>query len=373
MKKHEAASLIEKYLANTATPNERTLVDNWYMSLADSKSLTDEEDFEYLAQELWAGTLERTGITHYKRRFRFWPQLAAACLLLGAFVFYYTLFDNPVMQPTLSGLTHEIAPGSSKALLMLADGRKISLTDSINGILASQLNTQVEKSKKGSISYKNSQASKAPLVYNILSTPRAAKFEIVLADGTKATLDAASSIRYPVSFNTNERKVEITGQVYFEVAHNKRKPFIVVTKGQYIEVLGTHFNVNSYDGEPALRTTLFEGSVKITLGKKSVFLKPGQEALAKQSGEINIENADTEEAAAWKNGYFRFNNENIVTIMRSISRWYDIDVIYQGEMSGEEYNGTISRYKNISQVLKMLEYSNSVHFKVEGRRVTVSK
>lgn len=373
MNRQEAARLIEKYLKNTATQQERLLVENWYADLADKRSLTDDDHIEHVAEELWQGTRERAGIVIHKQSFRFWPQLVAAVLLLGICTFYYTLYYRSANRPEMVAVSHDVAPGSTKAILTLSNGKKIAVSDSKTGRLAKQLNTEINKLADGSIVYKDDSANDRIIAYNTISTPRAGKFDVTLEDGTLVMLDAGSSIKYPVSFIGKERKVEITGQVYFEVAHNKQKPFIVVTKGENIEVLGTHFNVNNYDDEPALKTTLLEGSVSVKYGQKSVLLKPGEAAIAHTAGDIKVEDADVEEAVAWKNGYFRFNSENIVSIMRKISRWYDIDVVYQGEISREEYSGTISRFKNISQVLKMLEYSKSVHFKVEGRRVTVSK
>jgi ferric-dicitrate binding protein FerR (iron transport regulator) len=166
--------------------------------------------------------------------------------------------------------------------------------------------------------------------------------------------------------------VAITGEVYFEVAHNPAKPFRVATGSQTVEVLGTHFNINAYTDEAAMKTTLLEGSVKVLNAGQSALLKPGQQSLVDGNKIQVIDHANTEEAIAWKNGYFRFNNEKIRSIMLKLSRWYDIDVEYEGETSDEGYYGTISRYKNISEVLEMLQQTKGVHFKIKGRRVTVT-
>ena len=183
-------------------------------------------------------------------------------------------------------------------------------------------------------------------------------------------LNAASSLKYPTSFTGSERRVELAGEGYFEVAHNKLKPFKVISNGQEIEVLGTHFNVNAYTDEFGIKTTLLEGSVKISAAGLYTLIRPGQQALF-ANHRLSVGDADIKETIAWKDGYFDFKNESIESIMRKLSRWYDIDVQYDGKVTGEGFYGEISRFKNISEVLSMLEQTELVHFKIEGRRVTV--
>jgi len=373
MNRQEAERLVEKYLDKTATEQERLLVENWYADFSDKKTLTDEDDFEHLAAELWKGTRERAGIIPSKRILIMWRQIAAAILLFVMLASYYKLFYHHLGQSKSMAVTHDIAPGTNKAILTLANGNHIILSGGGKGRLTLQDDIVINKKQDGSIAYNKVSESSGPTLYNTTATPIGAEFELTLEDGTIVKLDAASSIRYPVSFKGNERRVEITGQVYFEVAHDKQRPFIVGSKNQTIEVLGTHFNVNAYGDNAAITTTLLQGSVKINYGSKSALLKPGEQAIAKNGNSISVEKADAEEAIAWKNGYFRFKEENIQDVMQKISRWYNISVVYNGAISDEQYSGVISRYKNISQVLKMLAYSGSVHFKVDGRRVSVSK
>jgi ferric-dicitrate binding protein FerR (iron transport regulator) len=204
----------------------------------------------------------------------------------------------------------------------------------------------------------------------------AGTYQLTLSDGSKVWLNAATSMRYPENFAGNERKVELLyGEAYFEVAHDAKMPFKVMGAGQTIEDIGTQFNINAYENESDIKTTLLEGGIKVYNNNGSAILTPGQQAKVKngmpRSKIIVISAANTEEAVAWKNGYFRFNNEKIGSIMRQLSRWYNIDVSYEGKITDEGFYGRISRYKNISDVLKMLEDTRSVHFKVEGRRVTV--
>ncbi len=185
-------------------------------------------------------------------------------------------------------------------------------------------------------------------------------------------LNAASSLKFPVKFAGKERVVELTGEAYFEVAPEAGKPFIVETVNEKVLVLGTHFNINAYSDEPVAVTTLLEGSIKVqsTQTGKASILKPGQQSLLDAS-QFTIQAANLEEAVAWKNGYFRFNDERIADIMKKLERWYNIEVIYEGKPSEELFNGKISRFKDISQVLRMLEKTEGIHFKIQGRRVTV--
>lgn len=209
--------------------------------------------------------------------------------------------------------------------------------------------------------------------YNTLSTARGEQYQVRLPDSSLVWLNAASELKYPSSFNTlKERRVELSGEAYFEVAKNKKQPFVVQADGQEVKVLGTHFNVSSYSDEPDAITTLLEGSVQISGNGEVKVLKPGERAV-RTGNQIKVSEADLSEDMAWKNGDFYFNNVGIASIMRQISRWYDVDIIYQGELTDEKFYGTISRSKNIKQVLNVLEKTKSVHFKVEGRRVLIMK
>jgi len=196
---------------------------------------------------------------------------------------------------------------------------------------------------------------------------------VVLSDGSKVWINSASSLRYPTAFTGNERKVELTGEAYFEVAHNPAKPFRVASRNQTVEVLGTHFNINAYDDEPAIKTTLLEGKVKVTAANNEVrFLQPGQQS-ALSTGAFTVSAVETDEAVAWKNGQFMFENDNIQYIMRTLSRWYDVDVEYSGAIPDDTFGGGTSRFKNVSEVLNVLQLTGKVHFKIEGRKIIVSK
>lgn len=302
-----------------------------------------------------------------------WISVAAAVLvLLSVGILFITRKAQPLQQ-IVKQHKHLIVPGGNKAMLTLADGSKVVLTEGRTGKVASQGAVVITKTAKGQLTYSHSSAALPSSGYNVIETPRGGQYQVTLPDGTGVWLNAASTLKYPIVFRGTERRVELNGEAYFEVAHNKKLPFRVVSNNQTVEVLGTHFNISSYKDEGIQKTTLLEGSVKVSVLKSTSILKPGQQAKVWKNEAITVSTVDTEETVAWKNGYFRFHSEDIESIMRKVSRWYDVDVEFKGGISDEKFNGTSSRSKNINQVLEMLQTTNAVHFKIEGRRVTVMK
>jgi transmembrane sensor len=264
-------------------------------------------------------------------------------------------------------------PGGNKAILTLSNGTTINLDDAKDGKLASQGEIAINKTHDGEINYDASHAETGTAVTNnTISTPKGGQYQVVLADGTKVWLNSVSSISFPTAFNGKERHVEITGEVYFEVAKNRKKPFFVKAGKQLVEVLGTHFNVNSYQDEPNIKTTLLEGSVKIKQlnSNFTALLKPGQQSVSQSAGPIIVKDADLEQAIAWKNGFFQLNKTNIEAIMRQAARWYDVDIIYEGKIPERQFSGKIKRNVKASEFLQMLTYFN-VRFSIEGRKIIV--
>ncbi|NRF41970.1 FecR family protein [Pedobacter foliorum] len=302
-----------------------------------------------------------------------WISVAAAVLLIASVGILFLTHKTKPLQQMASKHRHVITPGGNKAMLTLADGSKVALTGGAAGKVASQGGVLITKTAKGQLTYINTGSALSSNGYNVIETPKGGQYQVTLPDGTGVWLNAASTLKYPVVFAGGERKVELNGEAYFEVAHNKKLPFRVVSNHQTVEVLGTHFNINSYQEEGIQKTTLLEGSVKVSVLKSTSILKPGQQAQVWKNKTIEVSIVDTEEAVAWKNGYFRFHREDIESIMRKVSRWYNVNVEFKGGISDEKFNGTISRTKNINQVLEMLETTNAVHFKIEGRRVSVMK
>jgi len=381
MKKHKAKSLISKYVQDKATPEERVLVEQWFQKDLESSDYTPgHERIADADQRITAHLMSHIGVQPSKvKTIRLWPRIAAAASVLLVLSFGVYFLSHKKAHTQQVAQIHDIAPGGNKAILTLANGKKIILNGAPNGTLAQQGNSIIDKAADGEVIYKpsvNGKTSNAELVtYNEMSIPRGGEYqEIVLPDGTKVWINSASTLRYPTTFNGNERKVEMTGEAYFEVAHNPAKPFKVISGGQTVEVLGTHFNVNAYDDEPAIKTTLLEGKVKVTAAASNEvrILQPGQQS-ALNGSSLTVNPVETEEAVAWKNGQFIFENDNIQYIMRTISRWYNVDVEYNGAIPNDTFGGGTSRFKNVSVVLNILQLTGKVHFKIDGRKITVSK
>jgi ferric-dicitrate binding protein FerR (iron transport regulator) len=380
MTRKEYNRLYEKYLAGKCSKKEQAELENYQDSFElkeqqwNVRSMGNSEEIKQSIQEDLNYSIQE----HSKYRifrFRAWQSAAAAILiLLTAGIYYYQNSPEPVLVKTETPrFKNDILPGNNKAILTLDDGSKINLDDAKTGILASESNIDIKKTGAGQLEYAAGTQSVKTVKYNILSTPMGGEYQLVLPDGSKVWLNSGSTLRFPTAFIGSERIVELKGEAYFDIAKNPKMPFLVRTNNAMdIKVLGTQFNIMAYDDEKNINTTLIEGSVEVLKGSGKTMLKPGQEAILNRgSGNIKVASADLEQAIAWKNGYFIFYNENIESIMRKVSRWYNVDVVYQGNLSNKDFVGTISRNKNISELLKMLELTGAVHFSIDGRRITV--
>ena len=306
-----------------------------------------------------------------------WAAAASVIVLLSLGYFFFKKQDTPQVAKILppAELLNDAAPGGNKAILTLGNGQTIILDSADNGTLSTQGSSIITKLADGQIAYEgNNILSPNEIVYNTISTPRGGQYNLTLSDGSKVWLNAESSLRFPASFSGNERIVELTGEGYFEVAHDKEKPFKVSLRSSEIEVLGTHFNVNSYEDEKNFKATLLEGSIKVNNGTKSVIIKPGQQALINpSSGTIAINsNPNLEEVIAWKNGLFYFDNTDIKDVMRQVGRWYDLEVVFEGNVADRKITGKIYRNVNVSKVLRIME-ALKIEFKIEGQTVTVTE
>lgn len=297
---------------------------------------------------------------------------AAAAVLLFAALGWWLLKPSPSKSPVTAIAINENdrPPGGNKAVLTLGNGQRIVLDSASNGTLFAQGGISAVKLDSGSLAY-NTGADVGDIQLHTLSTPVGGQFRIMLADGTAVWLNAASSLRFPSAFSAAERAVEITGEAYFEVAKDATRPFKVSFNGNAVEVLGTHFNVMAYPDESKSRVTLLEGSVAVSNASGRKLLKPGMQAVV--GGTITTRQANVEEAVAWKNGLFIFDNEDIHSIMRKLARWYDVRSVYAGDMPGLTFSGTISRYGNVSGVLDMLEMTESVRFELKSGTIQVSR
>lgn len=310
--------------------------------------------------------------------------IAASFLIVSAAVswFYLNQKEPEVEQFAEISIKNDIDPGDNKAVLILGDGSHISLDDAANGLVASQGNISITKTDEGQIVYKrnnsNLKAVANRISVNTIKTPRGGRYQVRLPDGSRVWLNSASTLSYPTSFRGSERRVKLIGEAYFEIAKNEHVPFRVESNNQVVEVLGTHFNVNSYEDEDYIKTTLLEGSVKIILNASDrsspniKLLKPGEQSLTSGAQpKIRVESTDIEKAVAWKNGYFKFKNTPIKDIMREIERWYDVELIYDGKMPSDEFTGYISNDVKMSSVLKILEQSGGVKFTVKGKQLKI--
>lgn len=380
MTKEEYILLYEKYTAGHCSEQEKELFETYTdefdltgtswntKELGDEKAVTD---------RIYSSLQEQIRIKPRTSHFLWYKFSAAAAILIviGAGLFY-----NYKYRGIFTGLkeraakTHVIKPGGQKAILTLQDGSTIVLDDSKNGVVASQGQTVISKSEDGRIVYNSvagQPATEAEEVYNTITTPRGGETQLLLPDGTKVWMNAESTIKFPAVFCSKSRKIELSGEAYLEVAENKNWPFKVMVKGTEVEVLGTHFNINAYGESPDVNTTLLEGSVRLRNSSREAMLKPGQSGVSYANGKLSVKNVNVEDAVAWKNGYFVYQDEDIYSIMEKAARWYDVEVEFKGNMKDKEFYGRGQRYENISELLKNLQLTGEVHFKVEGRRVIV--
>jgi len=330
-----------------------------------------------IEQEMWAGI--QTKIQGQTKKSNYRPWMAAAAILLmmlAAGLIFFKSEHLQVIKTNIAYKKQDILPGGNKAILTLPSGERVELTDSTINQLANQAGGSIIKAANGILVYKanslvgNSETGEA--IFNTISTPRGGQYQVILPDGTHVWLNAASSLKFPAAFKGKKRLVGLSGEAYFEVAKNKEMPFIVHTESQEVEVLGTHFNINSYADEASTKTTLLEGSVKVTAQGNQKVLTPGDQAqISKNIKAIKVVPVSLEEAVAWKNGYFVFNDEKLESIMHRVSRWYDVDYEFEGKQGNLSFLGVIERTKNISSLLKVLESTGNVHFKIEGRKIIV--
>lgn len=351
--------LLRRYMDNQCSREE---LEELYASL-------DNPEIAKLLDEEFALTKESAKDVNWDRMFSrivkrkkpaYWKYATAAMILiLLGFGGMYLYRTDP--KPVHTAQLMDVPPGGNKATLTLADGTSITL-DSANKVI--QQGSTAIRQQNGQLEYSNQGVD---AVFNTLSTPRGGQFQVTLPDGTKVWLNAASSLKFPVAFTGKERVVSLTGEAYFEVVHNEKMPFKVQTTGLVIEDLGTHFNVMAYPDEAMVKTTLLEGAVSVSDGKKNIRLKPGQQTVG-----MKVQSVDVEQAVAWKNGEFSFRHTSIYEVMRQVSRWYDIDVTYQDSLD-TYLSGNIKRSENISAIFKMLEVAGDIKLKTDHRKVSVMK
>lgn len=384
---HNKASheLLQKYLAGNCTEQEKAIVEKWYLDINAGETEINYDRIEEFKKQDYQLLLNATK----KGKTINWPlriaTIAAAIIIILSIG---TLVFGPIKKP-LQTYTKDIKPGRNKATLTLPNGKVIDLDEVKNGELAVEQNVKIIKKADGQLIYEFSPGADKTVNVNSSSglnsivTPRGGQYQVILPDGTKVWLNACSKLKFPSTFKGMDyREVVLVGEAYFEVSTVKSRlglkkevrkmPFKVKTSTQEITVLGTHFNVNSYPDESSTKTTLLEGSVSIAiplLKGKVTMLKPGEQSI-NDGTNLKVKKVNVDDVVAWKKGYFNFSeNENIKIIMPEIARWYDIEISYIGDMAGVNFTGSISRSKNISAILKLMESTKQVSFKIQGRKI----
>jgi transmembrane sensor len=388
--------LFDRYYSKTATPKER---DELFTIIKDGAG---NEELSLLIRQAWDDLKPTTPLfstdktnamlskilgadasqKHSKNRNNIflWAKISTAAVALlfvgfGVYLHKHRLhkYTQTAFVRTKRHLSHDALPGGNKAVLTLANGKTIILDNAQNGTLAQQGATLINKTADGQLLYnaKSQANTTAAPETNVITTPRGGQYQIILPDGTKVWLNSASSLRFPTYFTGTSRQVEITGEAYFEVTKNPAMPFKVKTNRADIEVLGTHFNVMAYDDESVMKTTLLEGAVNITSGNFSARLKPGQQAQINKTGQNKVvDNVDTDDETAWKNGIFQFRDAGIDVILRQAARWYDVDIAYKNGVPPREFTGRISRNVKASELLNILKYAG-IDIKIEGKEIIV--
>jgi ferric-dicitrate binding protein FerR (iron transport regulator) len=385
--KEEFLVLYQKYLDGECSPAEKELLAAYSDDMHLPDDVWTEQDTNPLEvrariwQKLSENRREAIVIMPKRTNYRWlWAAASLALMAVLAGLLFMPAKKNNAINIIVKKDKTTILPGSNKAYLTLANGNKIVLDDAKNGQLAASAGVKVSKAANGVVVYKfdrksGGQGHPAIPEINTITTPRGGQYQVILEDGTKVQINAASSIRFPEFFNGANREIELDGEAYFEVAKDKAHPFIVKANGTQVQVFGTHFNINAYSDNPDITTTLLEGSVKMSKGTAAVMLLPGQQGTVNQSGSsIKVSQADVEANMAWINGFFVFHDQSIINIMRQVSRWYDVDIQYQdAEVQENEFGGTISKYKDIKELLDNIKLTGSIHYKIEGRRVIIMK
>lgn len=386
MDEERISDLLEKLVAGTITLSEEGELHAWYNEYNQSDlvkgndaRVLDKREKKRLKRKIYKALSKQINgktpgkVVPFYSKETFIRKIAVAAILLIVAVGGLLVYNNigvkkPSVYVAKDISKQAIAPGHNGATLHLSNGKTIDLDTAKDGIIADQNGVQIVK-KNGKLNY----VGKADdVIYNDIVTTRGQQWQLELSDGTRVWLNAASSIHYPLSFKGKERIVKITGEAYFEVVHNEAQPFKIQAGNIQIEDIGTELNVNAYTDEPSLKTTLVNGSIKISTGSGNRFLTPGQQAITlKDNNSIQVKKeVNVEEIISWKNGQIQFENESLQTIMRQISRWYDVNIKYDGDIPDKIFTGAISRKSDLSELLKILKFEG-VHFTLEGRTIVV--
>ncbi|TDQ78289.1 FecR family protein [Sphingobacterium yanglingense] len=373
MDEKDKQELLKRYLAGECTSQERLQVEQWYELLSkeeDSLVINTTTDLDHDIDEVRFRLLSSL---HYRRKWYTYASIAA--IFVGVFIaayLYFTQLSFLTIEDTkiIAETSPDIFPGGQVAVLQLEDGTEIPLEGVSNGVIATGNNHTVYKKADGQLDYIRNQegnVDRDKSITNTLKTPRGGQYQLNLPDGSKVWLNAASQLTYTIDNNRSDRVVDLHGEAYFEVAKDQSKPFKVRSKGQIVEVLGTHFNVSSYDDDPSIKTTLSEGAVRVTetISNKTILLEPGQQSTLDRDHRLTVDRVNVLDAIAWKNGKFSFNQSDIYAVVRQLSRWYNVEVVFKGKAKNVHLSGEVHRNTNASTVLEILSFYN-LNCKIES-------
>ncbi|PTS97746.1 anti-sigma factor [Pedobacter sp. HMWF019] len=371
--------LLDQYNNGTASAEDLKALDNWYNSFEQDEKLTNGlpgSKVKNIEKRMLFGIDQRidaatTGSKPISRRLSIqqWLTVAAAVFLILSLAGFFAVKKLPLFH-TEDTVGIDVLPGGNKAILILGNGKKIDLNTQTSGIISQESGTQITKSTNSSLTYiadhSNNQNNLSHISTNTIVIPNGGQYEVQLPDGTHVWLNAASSLTYPTRFTGHNRKVKLTGEGYFEVAKDKLKPFEVETADQQVQVLGTHFNINAYAEEKIQKTTLLEGSVKVISKNNSILIKPSEQVI-NQNNDLSVKTVNSANAIAWKNGVFQFDHTELRSLMLDLSRWYNVEVVYEGHIKKRFFSGTIDKSYTLVEVLKVLELGR-VHYQIEQAR-----
>jgi len=379
----EMEELARKYLNGTITPEEQVRFENWYANFNDEEVELNNSRYksvEELKSTIYKKIKERI---HGKRRAsNLWVITAAAALILVflSLGLHFYKSKNGALNPNsiVQYEAKDFGPGGNSASLLLENGKEIKLDKLSNGEKIEINGALFQKNEDGELELSIISQSEIPrinhteILYNTITTPRGGNYKIILSDGTMVWLNSSSSLRFPTAFNGTERKVELIGEAYFDVTKDTKNSFKVISRGQEISVLGTEFNVAAYPDEENVKTTLIEGSVKVSYENNSKIIEPGEQTIVNRDGGFDIIDVDVMNVKAWKDGYFAFDKLSIEEVMNQISRWYDVKVSYEGKITRKQLIGQISKKENLSTIIKMLEF-NGMNLDFKNNSIIVKK
>lgn len=378
----ELADLIARYIKDELSFAEESVLmdllesdkENYQLLEYYKNTAVNQESIDYMSgldvSKAWQKVVEKKikGEKMHKSISWSWLRYAAVLFIMISIGGWWIHYNNKPIEKSSLSQKHDILPGTEKATLLLSDGTEMELSAG-SRTMKERDGTQLTSSS-GELSYMagSTELEKSATLYNTLKVPKAGTYSVVLPDGSRVWLNALSSLRFPLSFDKNERKVFLEGEAYFEIKKNTVQPFKVMVKGQEVKVLGTAFNISAYGSHTV--TTLFHGAVKVKSGNQESLLSPGQEALMYKD-RIDIRTADLSRATAWKEGYFYFNEDKIQDIMEQLSRWYDVDIYYEGKISDQHFGGTMNRNIKLNEALEMLKDISQLNFELQGRKLIV--